>query len=291
VFGAAAAAGALAGLDADQARWLLSYTAQQASGIATWARDEEHVEKAFDFGGMPARNGVAAATMVGAGFTGVADALSGERSFFDAFAVEPDPEEMARGLGERFEIMRANIKKWSVGSPIQAALDSLGALIEEHRLRPEDVAKITVRLPDAEAHIVDRRSMPDINLQHLLAVMLIDRGLTFASSHDLERMRDPAVVALTGRMTLIADEELGAEMPRRQAILDVVTQDGGTLTHRTRAVRGTADNPMTRDEVEAKALDLFFPVLGERRARELVERVWNLERLSSARELRPLLEA
>jgi 2-methylcitrate dehydratase PrpD len=291
VFGAAAAAGALAKLDADQTRWLLSYTAQQASGIATWARDEKHVEKAFDFGGMPARNGVAAATMVAAGFTGVADAFSGERSFFDAFAEEPDPEELARGLGERFEIMRANVKKWSVGSPIQAALDSLGALIEEHGLRPDDVAKITVRLPDAEAHIVDRRSMPDINLQHLLAVMLIDRGLTFASSHDLERMRDPEVVALVERMTLVADEQLGAEMPRRQAILEVVTQEGGTLTHRTRAVRGTADNPMTRDEVEAKALDLLFPILGQHRARELVERVWNLERLSSARDLRPLLEA
>jgi 2-methylcitrate dehydratase PrpD len=291
VFGAAAAAGALAGLDADQARWLLSYTAQQASGIATWARDEEHIEKAFDFGGMPARNGVAAATMVEAGFTGVADAFSGERSFFDAFAVEPDPEEMARGLGERFEIMRANIKKWSVGSPIQAALDSLGALIEEHGLRPDDVARITVRLPDAEAHIVDARSMPDINLQHMLAVMLIDRGLTFASSHDLERMRDPGVVALTERMTLVADEQLGAEMPRRQAILEVVTHDGGALTHRTRAVRGTADNPMAREEVEAKALDLLFPVLGEQRARELAERIWNLESLGGVRELRPLLEA
>jgi 2-methylcitrate dehydratase PrpD len=290
VFGAAAAAGALAGLDADQARWLLAYTAQQASGIATWARDEEHVEKAFDFGGMPARNGVAAATMVAAGFTGVADAFSGERSFFDAFAVEPDPEELARGLGERFEIMRANIKKWSVGSPIQAALDSLGALIEEHGLRPDDVARITVRLPDAEAHIVDRRSMPDINLQHLLAVMLIDRGLTFASSHDLERMRDPAVVALTGRMTLIADEQLGAEMPRRQAILEVVTRDGGALSHRTYAVRGTADNPMTREEVEAKALDLIVPVTGEKRARELIDRIWNLESLGNARELRPLLQ-
>jgi 2-methylcitrate dehydratase PrpD len=290
VFGAAAAAGALAGLDADQARWLLSYTAQQASGIATWARDEEHVEKAFDFGGMPARNGVAAATTVAAGFTGVADAFSGERSFFDAFAAEPDPAEMARGLGERFEIMRANIKKWSVGSPIQAALDSLGALIEEHGLGPDDVARITVRLPDAEAHIVDRRSMPDINLQHLLAVMLIDRGLTFASSHDIERMRDPAVVALTGRMMLIADAELGAEMPRRQAILEMVTRDGGTLSHRTRAVRGTADNPMTREEVEAKALDLIVPVTGDKRARELIDRIWNLENLKNARELRPLLE-
>jgi 2-methylcitrate dehydratase PrpD len=291
VFGAAAAAGALAGLDADQARWLLSYTAQQASGIATWARDEDHVEKAFDFGGMPARNGVAAASMVAAGFTGVADAFSGPGNFFEAFAIEPDPEEMARGLGERFEIMRANIKKWSVGSPIQAALDSLAALIAEHRLCPDDVAEMTVRLPDGEAHVVDGRTMPDINLQHLLALMLVDGGVTFASSHDLERLRDPAVLALRQRIALLPDQGLGAALPRRQAIVELTMRDGQSLTHRTNDVRGTADNPMTRHEVEAKALDLLVPVLGEDRARSLVDRVWNLESLGNARELRLLLEA
>ena len=71
MFGAAAAAGSLLKLNERQARYLLSYTAQQASGISCWMRDEEHIEKAFDFGGMPARNGVAAATMVAHGFTGV----------------------------------------------------------------------------------------------------------------------------------------------------------------------------------------------------------------------------
>ena len=55
------AAGCAANLNAQQMRWLLSYTAQQASGLASWQRDTEHVEKAFDFGGMPARNGVTAA--------------------------------------------------------------------------------------------------------------------------------------------------------------------------------------------------------------------------------------
>ena len=91
LFGAAAAAGALSGLNADQARYLLSYTAQQAAGVDCWARDREHVEKAFDFGGMPARNGVAAATMAAAGFTAVDDVFSGERNFLFAFSREPAP--------------------------------------------------------------------------------------------------------------------------------------------------------------------------------------------------------
>ena len=60
-----------------QIRWLLSYTAQQASDLASWQRDTEHVEKSFDFGGMPARNGVTAALIVHAGGSGVHDVLAG----------------------------------------------------------------------------------------------------------------------------------------------------------------------------------------------------------------------
>ena len=60
-FGSAAAAGCAAGLNPQQMRWLLDYAAQQASGVAAWQRDTQHIEKSFVFAGMPARNGVTAA--------------------------------------------------------------------------------------------------------------------------------------------------------------------------------------------------------------------------------------
>ena len=65
-------------------RYLLSCRGAAGLGISCWMRDEEHIEKAFDFGGMPARNGVTAATMVAQGFSGVDDVFSGERNFFVA---------------------------------------------------------------------------------------------------------------------------------------------------------------------------------------------------------------
>src|SRR6185436_4720413 len=70
-FGAVAAAASLARLDEKGMRYALSYAAQQVSGLWSWTRDEDHVEKAFDFAGMGARNGVTAVTMVQSGFTGV----------------------------------------------------------------------------------------------------------------------------------------------------------------------------------------------------------------------------
>src|SRR5881296_1660852 len=153
-FGAAAAAGALAGLDEGGARHSLSYAAQQASGISCWMRDQGHIEKAFDFGGMPARNGVAAASMVAHGFTGVDDVFSGERNFFVAYGHSPDPAALTRGLGANYEIMNTNIKRWSVGSPVQAPLDSLRDLILEHQIKATDVEKVVVRVAHQGANTV-----------------------------------------------------------------------------------------------------------------------------------------
>ena len=291
MFGAAAAAGALAGLREIQVRHLLSFTAQQASGVSCWMRDGEHVEKAFDFGGMPARNGVAAATMVAHGFTGVDDVFAGERNFFVAYGREPDPAVLTRGLGETYEIMNTNIKRWSVGSPIQAPLDSLRDLIREHQIKAEDVERILVRVAHQGANTVDNRAMPDICMQHMCAIMVIDRKVTFASSHDEKRMRDRKVLALRSHIELRGDEALSAAMPSRQGIVEISLRDGRNLRHHTSAVRGTAENPMTRAEVDEKSYDLMAPVLSKAQARKLCDAVWKLGKISDLRVLRPLLRA
>ncbi len=296
-FGAAAAAGALANLNADETRWLLSYAAQQCSGISCWMRDEQHIEKAFDFGGMPARNGVVAATMVAAGFTGVDDVFSGERNFFVAYdetrriGKSPEPQRLVQGLGSTYEVLNTNIKRWSVGSPIQAPLDSLLELIRAHGVRASDVEKLTVRVAKQGANTTDNRTMPDICMQHMCAVMLEDGIVTFASSHDEKRMKDPKVLALRGRMELFGDEALTRVLPSRQGIVELKLKDGRELRHHTQAVRGTAQNPMTRAEVDEKAYHLMAPILGRTRARALCDAAWDLDRLSNMRKLRPLLRA
>jgi len=63
------------------------------------------------------------------------------------------------------------------------------------------------------------------------------------------------------------------------------------MRHHTIDVRGTAENPMTRHEVDEKAYDLFAPVLGNDRARRLCDTVWDIEGVADLRELRPLLTA
>jgi 2-methylcitrate dehydratase PrpD len=296
-FGSAVAAGALARLGERQVRHLLSYTAQQVSGVACWMRDPDHVEKAFDFGGMAARNGVTAATMVEHGFTGVEDVFSGQRNFYLAYDESarigraPVPERLVEGLGETFEVVNTNIKRWSVGSPIQAPLDGLFALIHDEGLRAEDVARLDVRVAHHGAVTVDDRDMANICLQHLCALMLVDRNVTFTSAHDQDRMADPAVLEVRRRIGLHGDDEMTAAMPSRQAFVDLELRDGSRRRVHVDAVRGTYDNPMTRAEVDAKAFDLLAPVLGVDRARALCDAVWSISDLEDVSTLADLWTA
>jgi len=288
-FGAAAAAGALAGVDAQQARYLMSYAAQQASGVSCWMRDKDHVEKAFDFGGMAARNGITAAVMVALGFTGVDDVFSGERCFYDAYGDVPDRGAMGRDLGSRYEILGTSIKRWTVGSPIQAPLDALDSLVREHALRSSDVRAIHVRIPHESLTIVNNRDMPEICLQHLLAVLLLDGRMTFSSAHDRRRMGDPEVLAIRRCITLQGDDALSRAMPSRQGIVEVVLASGATLREHTQAVRGTPGNPMTRQELQEKCLELLAPVLGADQALAVCAAVWTLEKIPDARQIAMLL--
>jgi len=289
-FGAAAAAGCAASLTIRQMRFLLSYTAHQSSGLGAWNRDTEHIQKAFHFGGMTARSGVTSALIVQSGWTGVEDIFSGKDNFFLAYNPHADPAGLTEKLGERYEITRTNIKKWPVGSPIQAALDALEILRKERPFHAKEVQQVSVHLATDEAAIVNNREIPDICLQHMVAVMVMDKTVTFASAHDKARMKDPETLREREKVKLIPDEQLERLMPLRVAIVEAQLTDGTHLTQRVDNVRGTPRNPMTRDEIVAKARDLIAPVLGTAQCRDLIERVLNLDGVKDIRELRPLLQ-
>jgi 2-methylcitrate dehydratase PrpD len=289
-FGAAAAAGCAAGLDAHQMRWLLDYAAQQAAGIAAWERDTEHVEKSLVFAGWPARNGVTAALLIQLGGSGVEDILSGPDNFLLAFAPKSDPAKLIEKLGERFEVTRTSIKKWTVGSPIQAPLDALESMMKKRPFDASQVRSVLVRVASSEANTVNNREMPDICLQHMVAVMLIDKTASFQAAHDKPRMRNPEVLRVRAKVQLVPDEELERLYPKRETRVEVTLNDGTMLTERVEAVRGTPENPMTRDEVVAKCRDLTEPSLGKAQAAKLIDTVLNVERVRNVRELRTVLQ-
>jgi 2-methylcitrate dehydratase PrpD len=287
-FGAAAAAGTLAQLDARQLCYLISYAGQQASGSKAWVGDDEHVEKAFDFGGMPARNGVTAALLVKAGFTGNRDLLEGDRNIMKDYG-PCDPQKLLSELGQQYTINRCLIKKYPVGSPMMEAVDAMLRIVEEHKAKSQDVVKVIARIPGS-ARTVNNREMPDVNVQYILSAILLDGKLSFEAAHDYQRFQDRKLLEMKEKVQLIVDEELQQRTGKRyQALVEVTLRDGKTLREHVIDCRGRPDNPMSREEVGKKAAWLMEPVIGVKHAREVIESIHRLESVSSIRGLTGLL--
>ena len=290
--GATAAAGCAASLNAQQMRWVLDYAAQQAgAGIGAWRRDTEHIEKGFLFGGVGARNGVNAALVVHAGWTGVDDVLSGPNNFVESYNPKGDALGMVDQLGEVYGVTLTTLKKWTTGGPIQAPLDAFENLKKRRPFKADEVSQVVVRVATSAAYTVNNRDMPDICLQHLIAIMLLDKTVSFRAAHDKGRMEDPAVLRQRAKVQLVPDAELEKLIPVRVAVIELTLADGTQLSERVEHVRGTPENPMTRDEVVAKARELMTPVLGTGKCSALIERVLALGKVKDIRELRPLLQA
>src|SRR6266536_6581995 len=111
--------------------------------------------------------------------------------------------------------------------------------------------------------------MPDICLQHMMAVMLIDKTASFHAAHDKVRMQDAAVLRQRAKVRYVPDAALAKLLPARVAIVEVTLANGTMLSDRVEAVRGTVRNPMSRAEVVDKATDLIAPVFGPARAASL----------------------
>lgn len=287
-FSALGAAAGLAPLDETKMRYAISYAGQQVSGLWSWVDDTDHIEKAFDFAGMGARNGVMAVTMAEAGLTGVPNVLDGTHNLIVALSNKPDPEAMVEGLGSRFFVTETALKSYSVGYPNQSALDALLSLRKVYGLTPENVQSILVKLPTDAIGIVSGSALPDVNCDHLVAVALVKGGVSFKDSHDEALVHDPAIVAVRARVQVVADKILDDPVAPRGAIVQVTTRDGRTVERHTRFPPGAMENPMSTEAVNAKVLDLAAPVIGSARANKLIAQINNLEQIDDVRRLRSL---
>jgi len=266
--GAMAAAASLARFDEERMRYAISYAAQQVSGLWSWVEDNDHIEKAFDFGGMGARNGVTAAVMVQTGFTGVHDVMGGTHNLIQALSTEPKPEALVADLGSRYFISESGIKTFPVGY-----------------LSPAKVDRIIVHLPEDAVGIVSNSPMTDVNCEYLMATALVDGGVSFAHAHSREHMAEPQIRAAMARVKVIGDPKLNDPAAPRGGIVEVVLKDGRTLSRHTRFPPGTKENPLDTETMNAKARDLMVSVFGPEHTEAAIRQLNSLEQASNVRDL------
>jgi 2-methylcitrate dehydratase PrpD len=287
LFGAGFGSGYLMGFDETQYLVLLNYLAQEASGLTTWRLDDAHTLKSYVFAGMPASNGVKAAALVRSGFTGDGDVLDPRnRNFFDALSKEMKPELLYSDLGNVFRILEIDFKKYSVGFPIAAPIAALEEIIGHNALTPNEISAIRIRyLDDWYKVIGDENRMPDLSLRYCMAVTILDGALTFAASHDEARMKAANVLELGRRITFLPAEP---GQDRFEARLEVDARDRTFEARQGLHVLGRKENPMSVEQVHAKAAELFEMALSPSEARRVIELTHALD---SEPDIRRLVEA
>jgi len=261
VMGAVAAAGRLMRLNEMQMRYALSYAAQQASGINSLYRDLHHVEKAYAFGGLPAAQGVQAARLAKLGFTGVADVLDQSVNLFETYEGRSDAGALPAMIhDEAGGVFQADIKLYPVGLPIQAAAQAMDDILSRGPLDPAEVNRVVCHLPSQKSFIVDDREMPAISLQYILATMIEDGSLSYANSHDQDRLDRNRGKGLVARVELVHDHALNPKVltgSRNRARVCVELRDGSSRSAAVDHLRGTRFAPATWADIERKT-ELIF---------------------------------
>ena len=288
VFGAAAAAGRIFGLDAQQIASAFGVAASQAAGSLQFLVNGAW-NKRFQVGAA-AMNGLIAASLAREGFLGAADAIEGKHGLLVGYTDGGDPERAVAGLGSVWETMNIGLKPYPTCRYTHAAIDGLVALRTELGLTTEQVKSVTVGLhrngitltgtPLEEKRRVRGIVEGQFSMPFVAAVALT---LGRFGWDDYALLGKPEIDALCDRVDVIRDESLEGLRHPFAATLEVATPQG-TITRRIPDPSGEPDTFPSPEALAAKFMTLARPVLNDDAAM-LHERLSRLADMPTLREL------
>lgn len=258
VFGAAAAAGWLLGLNHEQLVWALGNAGSQAAGLWQFNTDGDMTKHLH--AGMAGANGIRAAELAACGLTGARHILEGERGFFKATAPDAQPEVVVEGLGnEQLKIATVSIKPHASCRHTHPAVDA--ALDLRKQLGTKDIDRCTVQTYQAAIDLCDNAQpttpyAAKFSLQYCVASALIrgSAGLADFTPTELERTD---IRSLLPNIKIELDDALEAKYPQQwPAEVSVQLSDGSRLSTEVDYPKGDPENALSVAELESKFCDL-----------------------------------
>jgi 2-methylcitrate dehydratase PrpD len=285
-FGAAAAVGTVLALDRERMAHALASAATMAAGLQQAFRSDAMSKPLH--AGHAADAGALAAMLAEKGFTGALDVLEGPAGFGAALGGKPDWAKATDGLGTRYNITAMTSKNHGCCGHAFAAIDGALALRQRYGLAPDRIRQIRVGTYRTAVEVTGRAEPPrtpfegKFSLRYVVATALV-RGSVRLDAFGPDRLADPVVHNLMGRIALEIDPALDAQFPnRRAAVVEIETAEGERLRHLQPTRKGDPEAPLSDGELEAKFFELASPVIGERRATALRDEIAALDRAPRA---------
>jgi 2-methylcitrate dehydratase PrpD len=278
VFGAAAAAGKILGLDEKRMSWALGIAATQSAGLREMFGT---MCKAFH-PGRAAQNGLTSALLAASNFTSSEKALEAPRGFANVLSEGRDFARITERLGERWEVTKNTYKPFPCGIVIHPTIDACIQLRKEYGLSGQSVDKVELRVHPLVLELTGKRT-PMTGLEgkfsvyHAAAVALL-RGAVGQAEFEDEVVRDPGVVALRDRVSAAADEGVREEEVHARIVL----ADGRALEKHVEHAIGSLERPMTDEDLVAKFRGQARGVLSAKEMDELLSLCWSVSDLDDA---------
>jgi 2-methylcitrate dehydratase PrpD len=279
-------------LSDDQMLHAFGIAGSHASGTMEYDQTGGEVKRVH--AGIAARGGIQAAMLVRLGLTGPPTIIEGKRGFLRVFADQCDPDVITKNLGSEFGIMRIWFKMFPCVATVQGVIDTLAKVIEEHKIRADDVEEIQVGISETslshggaiyEPHDV---ASAQFSLPFSLALRLLKNDNDLSLYMDSKLWTDPKVLALAKRVKSYADPEAKGDQ-NYNTTMEVKLSGGKSIKAFQQYPPGSPLNPVSRDELRKKFRKLAGTVLSESRMDQIIEKVDRLETDDDASELMRLL--
>ena len=278
VFGAAAAAGKLLGLNEQQMVWALGIAATQSSGL----REMFGSMCKSLHPGRAAQNGLTAALLAAQNFTSSDRGIEAPRGFAHVMSTKFDESIITAEWGRRYELSSNMYKPYACGLVVQGAIDGCIQLRNEHGLTPEVIERVDIKVCSIVLELTAKAN-PQTGLEgkfsvfHAAAVAL-RYGVAGEAQFSDSVVLNPEVVALRRKVHIEADPVL----TRVQAHVHIRLKDGRTVERRVEHPLGTLERPMSDADLEAKFRGLAEGILTDRQSGEVIRLCWAIESLPDA---------
>ncbi|MDO8567451.1 MAG: MmgE/PrpD family protein [Dehalococcoidales bacterium] len=281
VFGAAAAAGCILGLDSETMTSALGLAGAQASGLMEFygVSMQKRINPA-----PAARGGITAALLAQRGFTGAETILEGERGFCRSFAGSSNLGPLTAGLGKDFPVY-IEYKPYACARPIHNAIDCALEIRRKHPLNTDEIKAISVRRHPEWANF-HTTSQPrtyheaQVSLPYSVAIALME-GNALLEQYSEERLKNPKVLELAGKVKIISD----ASLPRGVSCAMKIVTKAATYEAQVDYAKGSLENPMTDKEHKDKFTSLASSVISKAKMGQIIALVDKLEAVKDVSEL------
>jgi 2-methylcitrate dehydratase PrpD len=252
-------------------------------------------------GGWAAHSGLIVARLAAAGFTGPKGALDGRFGLYRSHLGDEgwDLARLTDRLADRWELLDTGLKPYPCCHYNHAFADCAAILRQRHSLRTDDIERVECFIAAREVPIVCEpeatKKAPQndydakFSLPYAVASILV-RGHLDVGDFTPEAIRDPAVLALARRVTYRDDPT--SEFPARfPGWVRIYLHDGQVLEQHEPINRGSAENPLSEEDVRNKFRRNAASIVPSHAAEEIINAVASLPRSASLERLSSLLRS